>query len=67
MQIKVWYTFTYGDVLLVRGIAQVPAHLVLEQAVLMPSGPDRRVRAQDVLREELLVSLEFFVDHTVAI
>ena len=32
----------------------------------MPPGPDSRVRAQDVLREELLVSLEFFVDHSVA-
>lgn len=57
---------TYGEVLLVGGIAQVPGHFVLEKAVLMPSGPDRRVRAQDVFREELLVSLEFFVDHSVA-
>ena len=58
--------FTYVEVLLVGCIAQVPVHLVLEQAVLMPSGPDRGVRAEDVFREELLVSLEFFVDHSVA-
>ena len=59
--------FTYGEVLLVGGIAQVPVHLVLKQALLMPFGPDRRVRAEDVFREELLVSFEFFVDHSVAL
>ena len=59
--------FTYGEVLLVGCIAQVPVHLVLEQAVLMPSGPDGGLRVQDVLGEELLISLEFLVDHSVAL
>ena len=48
---------TYTHVFCVRSVRKVLGHLRLEEAILMPLGPDGRLRAQSVLIEELLVLL----------
>jgi len=49
--------FDNTHVFCVRSVRKVLGHLRLEEAILMPLGPDGRLRAQSVRIEELLVLL----------